>query len=279
MRSNVRKFGQTQFRIWRCLSCLSVHAADEVDLAECYRDYPFHRTGKQDDTKWMVNAGYRNLLGRLRKAGFRREHKLLDYGCGGGEFLGYLKQKGYDGVGFDEYSERFADRSVLARKYDFVLSQDVIEHVAEPWEHVRTLAELIVPGGVLALGTPNSEAFDLRNTETCRHALHQPFHRHILSRRALLSIGERYKWQLLHFYTTMYAHTLVPFVNGHYFAYYCKTGDDTIDYVMEPLRLNNLKLYSPAAMIRAFFGYFNTPPDNVMALFRTSPVAALAQAS
>jgi 2-polyprenyl-3-methyl-5-hydroxy-6-metoxy-1,4-benzoquinol methylase len=275
VRSNVRKFGSTKFRIWRCPKCDSVHARDEVDLAAAYRDYPYHQVGKQSSTRWMINAGYRNLLGRLRKAGFRREHKLLDYGCGGGEFIGYLRDKGYDAVGYDEYSDKFGDPRVLDRKYDLVLSQDVIEHVAEPWEHVRTVSGLVVPGGIVALGTPNAEIFDMRDPEQFVHALHQPYHRHILSKRALLTTGERFNWQLLQVYTSMYAETLVPCMNGRFFWYYVHTGDNTLDYALEPIRFNIPKMYTPAALFWALFGYFFKPADNLMVLYRTSPTARL----
>ncbi len=269
VRSNVRKFGDTKFRIWRCPKCHSVHAAEDVDLASAYRDYPYHQVGKQNASRWLMNTGYRNLLGRLRKAGLKREHKLLDYGCGGGEFIGYLRTKGYDAAGYDEYSDTFGDASVLAEKYDFVLSQDVIEHVVEPWEHVRTLAGLVVPGGVVALGTPNAEVFDMREPETFVHALHQPYHRHVLSKRALLTTGERFGWQLLGFYKSLYAETWVPCMNGRFFLYYCKTGDNTLDYALEPIRLNKAEMYSPMALFWALFGYLFTPEDNLMVLYRT----------
>jgi 2-polyprenyl-3-methyl-5-hydroxy-6-metoxy-1,4-benzoquinol methylase len=275
VRSNVRKFGNTQFRIWRCPKCLSVHATDEVDLVEAYRDYPYHQVGKQNQTRWIVNLGYRNLLGRLRQAGFTRAHKLLDYGCGGGEFIGYLRERGYETAGYDEFTAAYSDRSVLDKKYDFVLSQDVIEHVAEPRQHIDTLANLVVPGGVVIIGTPNAEIYDMRDPSIFFHALHQPYHRHILSKRALRSIGDHRGWQLLQFYTKMHSISPVPFVNGHFFAHYCKTGDNTLDYAMEPIRFNNRKLYTLAGIFYAFFGYFLAPEDNVMAIFRTSSTVAL----
>jgi 2-polyprenyl-3-methyl-5-hydroxy-6-metoxy-1,4-benzoquinol methylase len=273
--SNVRKFGDTKFRIWQCPKCRSVHATDEVDLAEAYRDYPYHQVGKRDDTRWFVNAGYRNLLRRLRGAGFRREHKLLDYGCGGGEFIEFLRERGYQAFGFDEYSDTFNDRGVLDAKYDFILSQDVIEHVAEPWQHVHTLASLVKPGGVVAIGTPNAEVHDMRNPGVYHHALHQPYHRHILSKRALLSVGDRMGWKLLRFYPTMFAHTMFPFVNAHFFIHYCRTGDNTLDFALEPARLDNWKVYTLKGLYYALFGYFGVPEDNIMVVFRASPREAL----
>jgi 2-polyprenyl-3-methyl-5-hydroxy-6-metoxy-1,4-benzoquinol methylase len=276
VRSNCRKFGDQMFRIWRCPKCLSVHATDEVDLAEAYRDYPYHLVGKQSGgTKWLLNAGYRNLLTRLRKVGLKREHKLLDYGCGGGGFLHFARSKGYNVEGFDEYSEDFNDPRVIEAQYDFVLSQDVIEHVLEPWEHLRTLSRLAVPGGIVAIGTPNAELVDMRNPVAMIHALHQPYHRHLFSKRALLSLGERLNWKFVRSYAKMYAETLLPGMNGRFFDYYTQLGDNTLDFALEPLRLNIPRLYAPMGIFWALFGYFFVPEDSLMVVYRTGPAHAL----
>lgn len=275
VRSNCRKFGAQMFRIWRCPKCLSVHATDEVDLAEAYRDYPYHLVGTQPGTRFLLNAGYRNLLTRLRKVGLKREHKVLDYGCGGGGFLHYARSKGYNVEGFDEYSESFSDPRVIQAQYDFVLSQDVIEHVLEPWEHLRTLSKLAVPGGIVAIGTPNAELVDMKNPTVLIHALHQPYHRHVFSKRALLSLGERLDWQLVRSYPKMYAETLLPGMNGRFFDYYTQLGDNTLDFALEPLHFNLPRLYSPIALFWAFFGYFFVPEDSLMVVYRTAQARAL----
>ncbi|HTU60025.1 MAG TPA: hypothetical protein VMF89_16345, partial [Polyangiales bacterium] len=80
VRSNVRKFQSELFRIWRCPTCSSIHAADEVDLGHYYASYPFHNLGEQRDTDGLLQAMYKNQLRRLREAGLRPEHKVLDYG-------------------------------------------------------------------------------------------------------------------------------------------------------------------------------------------------------
>jgi 2-polyprenyl-3-methyl-5-hydroxy-6-metoxy-1,4-benzoquinol methylase len=279
VRSNCRKFGEQLFRIWRCPKCLSVHATDDVDLAEAYRDYPYHLVGKQDGTRWLLNAGYRNLLNRLRKVGLTRAHKVLDYGCGGGGFLHFARSKGYQVEGFDEYSESFSDRRVIETQYDFVLSQDVIEHVLEPWEHLRTLSKLAVPGGIVAIGTPNAELVDMQNPTVLIHALHQPYHRHIFSKRALLSLGERLNWQFVRSYAKMYAETLIPGMNGRFFDYYTQLGDNTLDFALEPLHLNIPALYKPIGLFWALFGYFFVPEDSLMVVYRTSQARALPNAA
>jgi 2-polyprenyl-3-methyl-5-hydroxy-6-metoxy-1,4-benzoquinol methylase len=272
VRSNVRKFRGEQFRLWRCPKCRSIHARDEVDLAHYYRDYPFHHIGGEQKTDWMLQAMYRKQWKRLRAAGLRREHAVLDYGCGGGAFVKFLRQQGYANVqGFDEYSDTFGDRRVLDARYDLILSQDVLEHVAEPWDFLRTLSGLLAPGGRVALGTPNAEAIDLSNPERRVHTLHQPYHRHIFSKQALLTLGNELSWQLVHYYPTMYSNTPWPFVNQRFLLHYFQACDDTVDLATEPIQVKNFKLYTLATLFWALFGYFFAPETDVMIVYRKAP--------
>ncbi|MEY4583495.1 MAG: hypothetical protein RL701_8198 [Pseudomonadota bacterium] len=269
VRSNVRKFREEKFRVWRCPSCASVHARDEVDLAHYYASYPFHNIGEANDVDWMLSAMYRNQLSRMRAAGLKPEHAILDYGCGGGAFIKFLRQSGYANVhGYDEYSHNFADRSVLQKRYDAIITQDVIEHVPEPWAFLEALSGLLAPSGIVAIGTPNAESFDLAHPETRVHALHQPYHRHILSKTALLGLGDKLNWQLLRYYSDMYSNTLLPFANQRFLLHYFQACDDTVDLVTEPIQVKNPKLYNPATLFWGLFGYFFAPETDVTVVYR-----------
>jgi 2-polyprenyl-3-methyl-5-hydroxy-6-metoxy-1,4-benzoquinol methylase len=271
VRSNVRKFRAEDFRLWRCAHCHSVHARDEVDLAHYYRSYPFHDIGAQNETDWMLRAMYRKQLSRLKAAGFRREDALLDYGCGSGAFVKFLRSEGYAHVhGFDEYSEAFGDRRALEERYDVLLSQDVLEHVAEPWALLNTLASLVKPGGAIAIGTPNAEAIDLKSPEAHVHTLHQPYHRHIFSKTALFAIGEKLPWTLEHYYPTMYSNTWVPFANSVFVGHYFRQCDDTLDLAVEPIQTKNKKLYTFDTLFWGFFGAAFAPETDVMVVYRAN---------
>lgn len=267
VRSNVRKFASEQFRLWRCPECKSIHAADEVDLAHYYRSYPFHDLEQSPD--WMLRAMYKKQLSRLTAAGLRPEHSVLDYGCGGGAFVQFLQRQGYQDVhGFDEYGDKYGDKSVLERRYDFVLTQDVLEHVADPWQLLEQLNGLVKPGGAVLIGTPNAEAIDLAHPESRVHTLHQPYHRHIFSRSALLALGERLPWKLEHYYPTMYSNTFVPFVNARFVMHYFRACDDMLDLAVEPIRANTLRLYALDTLFWALFGGFFAPETDVMVVYR-----------
>ena len=267
VRSNVRKFSHEQFALWRCPECLSIHARDEVDLAHYYADYPFHKLS--DSVDWMLRAMYRNQITRLQAAGVSKESSLLDYGCGSGLFLKALADEGFTQLtGYDEYSERYADRRALTQRYDCVYAQDLIEHVAEPLAMVRTLHELTRPGGVIAIGTPNAESIDLANPEARVHTLHQPYHRHILSKRALQGLGKDLGWELLRYYPTMYNNTRLPGVNSAFLEHYFKCYDNNVDLAVEGIKASSWKLYNPVTLVHFFFGSFWPPECDVMAIFR-----------
>ncbi len=268
VRSNVRKFREEKFAVWRCANCGSIHAADEVDLDHYYRHYPIHDL-KQTKVDWMLRAMYRNQTRRLMRAGLQKEHHILDHGCGSGFLVDYLRNAGYpNAAGFDQYSQEFCDRRVLERTYDVVISQDVIEHVPEPWDLLNTLQGLSKPGAVIAIGTPNAEAIDLSRPEDRVHTLHQPYHRHIFSRAALLNAGEKMGWKLLRYYPTMYTNTLVPFVNTGFVTHYFSCHDDTLDLALEPIRMNSWRLWTPKTLFLALFGAFTAPETDVMAVFQ-----------
>jgi SAM-dependent methyltransferase len=264
VRPNIRRLQNERFRVWRCPRCRSIHAEDEVDLGFYYRDYPF--LAMQMD--WRVRAMYRNQLSRLKAAGLTPDAHILDYGCGAGNFVQYLRSRGFaKATGYDAYSSEFGDPSVLEHRYECIISQDVIEHVAAPWELLQTFHNLAAHDAIIAIGTPDADAIDLKRTDDFIHPLHQPFHRHILSTRALLEAGHKMGWRLFRYYPTMYANTLVPFINSRFVFHFMKCGDDTIDVVFGPIDLANAKLWTPPTLYYGLFGYFHAPKTDVMAVF------------
>ena len=260
----MRVFRNEEFAIWRCKNCGSIHARDEVDLAYYYAKYPFHDL----PLDWRLYVMYRNLLSRLQRAGLKPSHKILDYGCGGGHFVQLLAKNGYSAQGFDEYSSRFGDRRVLDDRYDCIVSQDVIEHVAAPHALLGEFKQLTNPGALIAVGTPNASAIDLSRPEEFVHALHAPYHRHILSRDALVAAGTQQGWSLARYYPTMYSNTLVPFLNEAFYRYYARVADDTLDSLLEPIRVGAMLLRAPITLFWGFFGSFFSRGTDVMAVFR-----------
>jgi hypothetical protein len=74
-------------------------------------------------------------------------------------------------------------------------------------------------------------------------------------------------WRLARYYPTMYANTLVPFINSHFGFHFMRCGDDTIDVLFEPIDFKNPKLWTLTTLYYGLFGYFHAPRTDVMAVF------------
>jgi 2-polyprenyl-3-methyl-5-hydroxy-6-metoxy-1,4-benzoquinol methylase len=115
-------------------------------------------------------------LEELPRLGVMPGQRVLDVGCGGGEFCALAHAAGYDVLGIDVAAPpvetarrlhpgvefRLAEAGELvashAERFDLVTLWDVIEHVKDPHELVASCAALVRPAGLLALGTPNGDS-------------------------------------------------------------------------------------------------------------------------
>lgn len=261
--SNVRAFRHESFPLWRCGECGTINRLSKVALARYYAAYPF---AKRKLDAW-TRCVFANLLGRLRCAELPHDARILDFGCGEGIFVRYLRERGYaQADGYDPYSVGFANAAVLEQSYDALVAEDVIEHVEDPAATLAQWRSLLKPGGALLVGTPNADGLDLRDTESCVHSLHQPYHLHILSLRALLQLGAAAGLRPLRVWRRSYCDTLWPSVNFTFVVSYMRAGDNTLDACFEPPRVSQV-LTSPRLLADALLGWFYPARSEMTVLF------------
>lgn len=265
VRCNVRRFREETFTVWRCAGCKSLHALEDVDLDHYYAGYPVFAA----QLDWKLDVVYRNMLHRLQRAGLQKTDAVLDYGCASGLLVNYLQKRGYSGaVGYDRYAAGHNNPATLERTFDAIICQDVIEHVDSPRELLSDFIGRVRPGGFIAIGTPDAEALDLHAPEDFVHALHQPYHRHILASSALKQLGQDLGLEVVTYYSTMFNNTLVPTMNPRFALHYVRCHDDVYDLVSEPIRLDSWQLWSPKTLFLALFGYFFDRHTDIMVVFR-----------
>ena len=101
--------------------------------------------------------------------------KLLDYGCGNGLFLDYLKKKGIFGTGIEideANSQKLLNKKinffrnineVESNKFDICVMFDVLEHLTNPIQDLIKIRSKLKKNGIIVIYTPNinSLAFEL----------------------------------------------------------------------------------------------------------------------
>ena len=170
-------------------------------------------------------------------------------------------------MGYDSHSRQFTDPGVLNREYDAVVCQDVIEHVEDPRRLMDVLARCVRPGGMLCLGTPRADDIDLMNVRRSIHALHQPYHLHILSRTALHHLAIAAGLEVEALYVRHSCDTPYPFVNWPFLRAYLAANDDTLDAGFDPPR-PKVFLRSLRLLPLGLFGYLLPSRSDMIAILR-----------
>ena len=263
VKSNVRKFADESFTVWRCSNCMSLHSKEAVELDAYYVDYPMTKQSADFSTRLAM----RNRLRFMVRHGLTAEHAILDYGCGKGLFVDFLNERGFHAVGYDPYVARFSDRCVLGEAFDYVTSQDVIEHVDAPRELIGEYARLLNSGGVLFVGTPNAAEITLDRLDVFSMELHQPYHRHLLSEQALRQLCERAGLRVVDVDHRFYYDTLFPMTNAQFIRRYIRKSGGLLDAGFEEPKVA-MVLTSAELLFFGLAGYFFRAAGNMVAAIR-----------
>jgi len=154
------------FTYWACqqCQCAFLDGVDEQSQTAHHTD-PDYRQGRiaaerahSRHNEWLVRA-----LLRHRRAG-----KALDVGCGAGYFVKAMSVAGFDATGVDLGREnvQFAGSALGVRvldenflemeeEQDIITMHQLLEHVPSPMTFLSKALQLLRPGGLLMLSTPN----------------------------------------------------------------------------------------------------------------------------
>jgi 2-polyprenyl-3-methyl-5-hydroxy-6-metoxy-1,4-benzoquinol methylase len=183
--------GEDSIEIFRCgdAKCDTVflgNCANAFDdgLYDYYKKYAGLTKGEVFDP--ITRTRYLELLERFASYGVGGT--ILDVGCGKGDFVEAATSAGWVASGI-ELSQSAIDVAVgfglPVRKLDFfsheiklssldvVTMFEVIEHVANPGDFLRRAEEIVRPGGLVYLTTPNFDSLDRRILGINWKALHR----------------------------------------------------------------------------------------------------------
>jgi len=265
--SNVRAFTHEIFHVWRCPTCRSLHCLETVDLRRYYTNYPIVRR-----LSVPTRLTFENLLSRLTKHGYRSEFRLLDYGCGWGVFLEHLRERGYlNAVGYDPYSgvQAFRDTACLRpAAFDFILVQDVLEHVEDARALFAELNQYVKPGGCILVGTPTADDISLQNYVRHWTQLHPPYHLHIYTRAAVQGLGTEAGWEVVELFDRPYYDTKTKGLNAWTVNKYQWFTDGTLDALFDTVPAETLHRSIRFRLMASFGYWFKRETGEIAILFR-----------
>ena len=262
VRCNVRAFHDESFTLWRCVNCETLHCKEGVDLAHYYRGY-FAHTYKIDP---FLRNVYGNRVRQLRRAGWDAKQATLDYGCAGGLFVQYLQALSVGAAGDDPFTPGGDDAARLERKYDSVVSYDVIEHDEDPRGWMQRMIKLVKPGGLLLVATPDGARFKVRDQHLPYG--HVPYHRHILSQQALTGLGRSLGLTPILVEHRDFLSSLRPTFNFRFVCSYIDACGGCSDVVNDPPQVG-VFLKTPRLWFDALFGSLFPHGVNMSVVFRT----------
>jgi SAM-dependent methyltransferase len=174
-------------RLVRCVTCglLYKDPLPADGIRRHYEDVYLHDTVSEhiDQRRRRLFHAY---LTEVRPFGARR---LLDVGCGSGEFLGLAREHGWTAAGIEvsRQGAALARRRGLAvyetpgalpaDHFDAVTLWNVVDLFLQPLEQMRQIHRVVRPGGLVFLRTPNAAfqaaAWRLSRIVVWPPALHQ----------------------------------------------------------------------------------------------------------
>lgn len=158
--------------VYRCKSCSCIWHEPIVESVSLYQSDNYRESmGETVSLENFCNKHDIEVLDKLKYTGTQvfRDKLVMDIGCGGGSHANFLKgsakavilvepnenfasqlrEKGYEVFAYAEDALAKYNNSI-----DVITSYDVIEHVDEPIAFLRTIYNLLSPGGAAYIGTP-----------------------------------------------------------------------------------------------------------------------------
>ena len=209
---------QEDFNLDKCRNCglVFTNPIPRLDQLSRYYDSPDYlsHTANSKTPKAILYNRLRdlNLTNKYKMiSGFVSEGKALDIGQGTGEFLNFLKRKGWQvtGVEPNESAREFAKKNYQIdvfeedslknldkNSFDLITMWHVLEHVPDLHERLNEIKLLIKKEGFLVIAVPNLNAPDAVKYKDKWAALDVPRHLYHFTADSMERLLQQYDFKI-----------------------------------------------------------------------------------
>ena len=167
---------------------------------------------KKIDAK-NLNLKYDNEIRLIKKIFKNKKIKILEFGAGWGFWARRVKEKGFDVDAFELSKNRIdfmkkkginviEDLKKNIDKYDFIYSDQTIEHINDPHQIFKEFLPNLKKGGFILLNYPSSFLFKYQLTKNYtphKDAAHPLEHINIFNRKSFSYLIKRYELNMINF--------------------------------------------------------------------------------
>ena len=139
-----------------------------------------------------------------------KKGKILDIGCGSGDFLKYMESCGWDADGIEtDKGARIIAEKKLGRKieenvdllseenkYDVISMWHVLEHVYDVEKYLKKINKLLKNSGVLVVGVPNCASYDAKKYKGNWVAYDLPIHLSHFRKKNIEALAKKSSFKL-----------------------------------------------------------------------------------
>jgi len=213
------------FQLVRCQGCglvyLNPQPSDE-EKAPYYSDGYFKVYDQRLDERWARLSAIMKKLGfPERKAdgiaapltGLAVTVRVMDVGCGSGDFLAFLKSKGWqvwgtevnpgavamakEKYGLTIFEGKLEEAAFEDEFFDVVTLYGVFDHIGQPIETLTEIERILKPGGLLVIFVHNLDCLEARLFKSNWSCLHVPCHVFFYSPSTLRRLLEMSRFEVV----------------------------------------------------------------------------------
>ena len=207
-------FEKATISVFKCYDCMAVYLGGyktdfDGDLYEYYRQYQGVR--REVLFSPLTVKSYLRVLELFTR--HTSGKSILDVGCGKGDFVDAGLRAGWDIHGIEpaqpavEIAQSlglpvarldFFSDDICRASYDIVTMFEVLEHVSNPISFLRRAADVVRPGGLVYLTTPNFASLDRRILGADWPVIHREHLNYFTPQILISAILERTDLTVLH---------------------------------------------------------------------------------